>query len=445
MRDDCTRLALRALKYTSLELPYLAGLVGLVHISPDRRIETAGVFASGRIVINPEWFLQLSMGDAMFVVAHELLHLLLQTHRRSEGSDPLRFNVAHDIVINNKLISELGLEQVPAGGIYQPWGFEKSAEQIYLQHIAPPAHHWMPWKKGSVAPESSMQEALRQAGLTKDLDTENPLGRYDALSESLEREWYQESRLVQKKNIIAIQDAAQKAIAQELVYKQLWAATGLNTGFVETAFKSQESLYQAPWEMVLQRWIEQQAPGNRSFSRPSRKASGLDVILPGRLREGWTLYLVLDTSGSMWGELSYVLGVIRQFAEAAEVQRVVIVQCDAAIQTIEEIIPEDLEHYQIKGAGGTSLDPAFDWLSAQPDIRGAVVITDGYLELPPDPLFSVLWAIVGWGNFEAPYGVVTKIERRPSELNVCIPDSNTAPSDSELPAPGLESHGQISL
>jgi hypothetical protein len=75
--------------------------------------------------------------------------------------------------------------------------------------------------------------------------------------------------------------------------------------------------YRPPWEMVLQQWLEAVAPGPRTYARPSRRSGDrTDVVLAGRRREGWTLHIVLDTSGSMVGEIPRVLGV-----EGLKVQR----------------------------------------------------------------------------------------------------------------------------
>ena len=52
-----------------------------------------------------------------------------------------------------------------------------------------------------------------------------------------------------------------------------------------------------PGSMALQRWIEVVAPGERTFTRPSRRgAERADVVLPGRKRQSWMLNVVLDTS-----------------------------------------------------------------------------------------------------------------------------------------------------
>jgi len=100
-----------------LTYPYLSGLIAKLNVQLDRRVETMGIFASGRLVVNPDFAQSLSANDLMFVLIHELYHLMLRTHDRAVGSDPLDFNIAHDYIINDLLREELQVTQIPAGGL----------------------------------------------------------------------------------------------------------------------------------------------------------------------------------------------------------------------------------------------------------------------------------------------------------------------------------------
>ena len=113
-----------------LAFPYLAGLIQQVQVQLDRRVETMGVFASGRLLVNPDFVRSLSAGDLLFVLTHELYHLMLRTHQRGEGTDPLDFNFAHDYIINDLLREELQQPTIPAGGLDWPGARHLSAEKI---------------------------------------------------------------------------------------------------------------------------------------------------------------------------------------------------------------------------------------------------------------------------------------------------------------------------
>ena len=92
-----------------------------------------GVFASGRLIVNPAFVARLKQNELVFVLAHELLHLALRTHDRAKGSGQLEFNYAHDYIINDILRAELGFTTIPAGGLDMPGARNRSAEDIVLQ------------------------------------------------------------------------------------------------------------------------------------------------------------------------------------------------------------------------------------------------------------------------------------------------------------------------
>jgi len=108
----------RALRLVTVPFPHLAGLVAAARVTLDDRLPTMGVFASGRLVANPQFVQRLKDNELLFVLAHEMLHLALRTHDRAKGADRLEFNYAHDYIINDILRAELVArlrEQVSAG------------------------------------------------------------------------------------------------------------------------------------------------------------------------------------------------------------------------------------------------------------------------------------------------------------------------------------------
>src|SRR5262249_54053179 len=88
------------LQMVTAAFPHFAGLARVVRVELDHRIRTMGVFASGRLLVNPEFASALKPNELVFVLAHELFHLALRTHDRAIGSDSLAFNYAHDYIIN---------------------------------------------------------------------------------------------------------------------------------------------------------------------------------------------------------------------------------------------------------------------------------------------------------------------------------------------------------
>jgi predicted metal-dependent peptidase len=178
------------------------------------------------------------------------------------------------------------------------------------------------------------------------------------------------------------------------------------------------ALYHTPWEAALQKWMESVAPGDRTFARPSRRGADRDdVVLPGRNRVGWTLHIVLDTSGSMTGELPRALGAIASFCESVGVWQVRLLQCDTGVTADEYVELERLAEFEVRGLGGSDMSPALRLLADDPEVEAAVVLTDGEIDYPSEPMpYAVLWAVmtdredVSW--FRPPYGQVLGVSVR---------------------------------
>ena len=135
--------------------------------------------------------------------------------------------------------------------------------------------------------------------------------------------------------------------------------------------------------------------------------------MPGRSRIGWTLNIILDSSGSMWTLLTYLLGCLSQFCEAANVESVRIVQCDTRVTVDERVDPYQLASYRVSGFGGTDLTAAFERLEEDPEVVCALVITDGGLwRIPGEPSYDVLWAVLGGFSWtrKPDYGRIIEVD-----------------------------------
>src|SRR5437899_2498534 len=80
--------ARQALRLVCAEMPHLAGLAHLARVKATTHFPVAAVGPTGLIGVNPTVFLRIPLVDAAFIMAHELLHLALDTHGRSGRADP---------------------------------------------------------------------------------------------------------------------------------------------------------------------------------------------------------------------------------------------------------------------------------------------------------------------------------------------------------------------
>ncbi len=412
----------RGLKLLTVPLPYLAGLAARVRVSLDDRVPTMGVFASGRLVVNPTFAEKLKENELIFVLAHELLHLALRTHDRARGSHHLEFNYAHDYIINDILRIELGFDKVPASGLDMPGASKRSAEEIVLEmrRNAP----IMPAKtavfdgsettigrlfgprgqRGAASEAGAGGGALDEAG--------------DVLGSQREKEMFPDSVAAQAEETEAIKAAAANGLALARAVGALRGLRGSDPGATSQVVTALRGIYRTPWEVVLQRWMESVAPGDRTFVRPSRRGTDRsDLVLPGRRREGWMLNVIIDTSGSMADEIPRALGAIADFSEAVAVDQIRLVQADVNVTSDELLSPAELAQHVVTGYGGSDLTAAMERLAGDPQVRAVAIITDGEITFPPDPMpYAVLWVLPpGRAAFHPAYGRVVVMDGQPEE------------------------------
>lgn len=437
MKEAIAR-AQRALRLAYASLPHLSGLARVVRLRATRRVPVAGVSASGLILVNPEVFATLPPGDAAFVLAHELLHLALDTHGRAGDADPLTVNYAHDYVINDILGEDLGRDP-PLGGLVWPGARHRSLEELVVELREGDQSGLRCWDsaagrgpragRGRPAP-SPLSRALRDAGLVSPepepseaseppLALDDPLNLGDVIPPDRESEFdpgltdADRQRLRERVRREAAKAASLGALGKRLEVLDQSAGTG-DAQRGEALLRAVRRAYHTPWELALQSWMDAVAPGPRSFARPSRRgADRADCVLAGRRREGWALHVVLDTSGSMEEILPTALGALAVFCEGAGVAQVHILQCDEEVTHDDWVTPEELAEYRVAGFGGSDMSPGLERLAEDPEVAAALVLTDGYIYRPAEePPFRVLWVLLGEVNedFTPGYGAIVVMD-----------------------------------
>lgn len=408
--------ARRAITLVCIGLPHLSGLAHSVRITADDRVGTAGIFESGRLLINPAWFLEFTDAECAFVIAHELLHLALHTHARATGTDQQKFNIAHDLIINDMLEVELGMPP-PGGGVRREGARHLSAEALMLDPSLP---------SGQMT-DTPFGAALREAlgGVDQGLESSPD----DVLDSALEIAWFpDESPQERRAAAQATRQEATKALALQRVQHAArefaqgaanasaggWSMTG---DWSDTAYVNALTVtYCPPWQFALHRWLDSAMTPQRTYSRASRRAGDrTDIVLPGRIRDSQTLSVVLDTSGSMTSDIAHALGSIMAFGKGANIETVRIVQCDTSVTSDEVVAIDDLASYRVIGYGGSDMTPAMMHLAGDPDTTAVVVITDGGIAYPAEPMpYHALWVVYGGYPFDPPYGQVIYTRSEPT-------------------------------
>lgn len=294
-------------------------------------------------------YAELSSEERQFVMAHELLHVALRHDARIEGRDPVLWNVACDYVINGWLV-DMKLGSLPDGVLYDQQFQGMAAEAVYDLIFEYPRQYWKLDPKDLIYGDDSWWNSLEGAELD---------------------EFYR------------------SAIRRGLDFHQNTGRGLLPADFVEEIY----AVSHPPicWDVKLARWFDEHfepAEPRRTYARLSRRQSSTpDIPRPAWYKEekpeARNIYgVVLDTSGSMERSLlAAALGAIASYSEARDVNHVRVVFCDAAAYDQGVMSPRDLgEAVQVRGRGGTVLQPGIDLLDNDADFpkeAPVLIITDG--------------------------------------------------------------------
>ncbi|MEU4291491.1 hypothetical protein AB0E63_24955 [Kribbella sp. NPDC026596] len=321
-------------------------------------IQVAAVNATvGEIYVNP--LVGMTQNEWRFVMAHEMLHAALRHGERVGGRDPYLWNVAADLVINGWLL-EMGVGAMPDGALHDPALKGMSVETVY----------------------DRITTDLRRY---RKLATLRGVGLGDVLGHPL-------PHAGEAARAAGLDDIYRRALSTGLAYHDSARGT-LPAGLVEEI----RALDHPPlaWDAQLARWFEEHVPAVskiRTYARASRRQSGTpDIPRPGWIRPVEvdrlpTYGVVLDTSGSMDRELlGKALGAIASYSRARDVPAARVVYCDAVAYDAGYVPVDDIAgRVQVRGRGGTVLQPAVDLLERADDfpVDGPILlITDGHCDV----------------------------------------------------------------
>ena len=123
-----------------------------------------------------------------------------------------------------------------------------------------------------------------------------------------------------------------------------------------------------------------------SYTRPSRRSGQVNFILPGIRKIGIPDIVVLwDTSGSMYGQETQILGELNGICEDTNTT-VRVICCDCAVHGDYDDISNATDFIKAggpKGGGGSDFSPAFTLLEKEYYEGIVIAFTDGYIHVPP--------------------------------------------------------------
>lgn len=112
-------------------MPFFGGFVSRLRTIYTFKVETQATDGYN-LFVNPQFTYNLDMTGKVFVLAHEIMHCVLNHMRRGKGHDPMKSNIAADYEVN-AWINDVGLIRSATmsklGALYDSkysgWGYEK--------------------------------------------------------------------------------------------------------------------------------------------------------------------------------------------------------------------------------------------------------------------------------------------------------------------------------
>ena len=387
-----------------LDKPFLGALVlRLPLVAADPGWCKTATTDARKLYFNPEYVESLNVQETQFVLAKQALHCALSHFARRQHRIRQRWELACDYAVNPLLVQD-GLKPPPGTPVDE--NFEgMTAEEIYrcidefdnedseheqpsdslgdegasdpLQDGQTGQREAPPEPSGGADPEHDEDEAHELAPQPAELTAQQ--------QEELSIQWQQR-----------LAGAAQQAM-------QAGKLGGSMARMVD--YMLQPKL---PWRMLLAKYMTASARDDYSYSRPSSRR-GDPAIFPSLRSSQINVAVGIDISGSVddkdvnefLGEVDAIKGNMRA--------RITLLPCDAELAEGAPWIFEPWEEMTmpgaLKGGGGTSFCPVFDWLDVQdqhPDLL--VYFTDGQGTFPETPpAYPVIWLVKGkqtvpWGQ-----------------------------------------------
>lgn len=353
---------------------------------------------------NSRFIMMLKPKEVIFLVAHEVLHVVYDHMDRRGDRDHQIHNIACDYAVNADLKKhKVGDFITTVECLYEPkyegWTSEKiyddlmkNIQKISIDQLIDKMidDHLDGDGDGDEDQDSESGTAGDKEGKGGDKEGK---GKRPKMSEA-------EREQMRKDIRDAILNAAQQAGAGEI------------PAGVERLIKDLTDPVMN-WRELIQTSLTSAIKSDYTWMRPSRRSWHMDAVMPGtNPGEEIDVDIYIDLSGSISNKqgmafLSEVMGMMDMF----DGYRVHVSCFDTEVYNTQEFNSDNMdtvEDYQLKGGGGTDFDCIFNDLKEQGRVPNKLIVfTDGY---PGgswgDPEYcDTLWIIHGDPNPKPPFGV----------------------------------------
>lgn len=305
---------------------------------------------------NPTWVAGCTNKRLKTTIAHEVAHCLYLHMFRMDGKDHDTWNQATDYVINGHLKKDSNMD-VGGDWLYDPQFDGWNAERVYafLRNQQQKNED-----NGTPNPEKGQGPGDISPAPAPSDDQSNTEGDWAIAAE--------ESTSIARKAGVLPSGAAEQMKAEHMTPDD--------------------------WKQRLAEFVQNLQPSDYTFMRPNRRFIWQGMILPGLLKESLPyIGIAVDTSGSTSALRRAFAAHVSSIAKDARPEYIRVVYCDSKVQGEQTFEPDDEITMNVRGGGGTALQPAIDAFRDDPPAC-LIYLTDYYSsDIPQDPGYPVLWAV----------------------------------------------------
>ena len=415
------------IKQVLFRYPIFGNIIANLDFKFTTKSVPAPAFTDGSTIYYKQQFLNdFNNEEKVFVISHEIFHIVLNHLFRNIGKDRDLLNYVEDAIINQLLIRD-GLV-MPEGLVYIEDALDYSVEELYLKFL-PELNEIKEWMDSNTfhmelprleANESN--EILNNSCNNYSRNQQNSIN--DKLNEILNNCYSNYSRDLQElmNDNQRIREELIDDFQEQLKHEAESTGYGKYAGRQEfpsvTVGKAAPLLY---WQELLKQNLVVPDEVTTSFYEVEmdgiiRKEEKADV--------GYSeSEIIIDSSGSM--DMQKIKAILRECKNILSSSSIRVGFCDVQFYGWNEIRNEsDIDSLRIIGRGGTDFDNMANSFSIDADNK--IVITDGECTFPKDRP-DILWVII---NYHKPYFYSDDKENNPSKINSIFINERDIPTPS---------------
>lgn len=371
---------------TLVKFPRFKEIIKDKRIVEDMKCDTA--YTDGRrIGYNSNFLSGLSENESVFVLAHEISHIMYRHIERIKGRDSKVWNFATDAIINQTLI-KAGLEP-PEGVIIVEGADNYRAEELYDLLIT-----------DSPKLPSQIKEAYQNMSEKQAKHLEDTHGAWESVKNQDSQGDSKEFKNIDERDFFKENEEAKRekrnAFSKKNTQKSFLGTAAGGTVKVDDIGKPTQLVN---WKTMIR----------TSIRKRKKKPDGTFEIQDGIVYERYgrqkekqpmDSQILLDTSRSVDKRL--LKGFLKECKTLLKDSKIEVGCFDEVFYGFQSVNnDEDLEKLSFRGGGGTNLILAAS--SFTENAKNKIIFTDGYGKEPQEAR-GVIWIIYGNEYFKVPDG-----------------------------------------